>query len=233
MMYSSPILVRLRSLTRRLGLNRIASSLIAARHYEDRFGPALQEEVHEGDTVWDIGANLGLYTQEFLSALGLGKCGQVVAFEPTPACFASLRERFSSDPRVRLMNVAVGESDGTLNMFLEDDPLAPTHRIVAADGGDLQTLAVAVRSAASIVREEPELFPSLVKIDVEGHEGAVLDGMLTLMPDKRLRCIGIEVHFGLLEGRGEAHRPEQMEHVLMQHGFRVRWTDPSHLLAVR
>ncbi len=69
----------------------------------------------------------------------------------------------------------------------------------------------------------PELFPDLVKIDVEGHEGAVLDGMRDLLSNQRLRCIGIEVHFGLLEECGEAHRPRQMEETLGKHGFQVRW----------
>ena len=84
-----------------------------------------------------------------------------------------------------------------------------------------------------MVASEPELFPNVIKIDVEGHEGAVMDGMYSLLPDRRLRCIGIEVHFGLLDERGESAKPKQMEHTLLQHGFRVRWTDPSHLLAVR
>jgi hypothetical protein len=129
----------------------------------------------------------------------------------------------------------MGASDGQLTMCLDEDPLAPTHRIVVAAevGGGRKTVAVAVRSAASIVADEPELFPNLIKIDVEGHEGAVMDGMDGLLADRRLRCIGIEVHFGLLDERGEGGRPKSIEQTLIQHGFKVRWTDRSHLLAVR
>jgi hypothetical protein len=54
-----------------------------------------------------------------------------------------------------------------------------------------------------------------------------------LLDDPRLRCIGIEVHFGVLDERGESARPKQIEQSLLQHGFRVRWTDPSHLIALR
>ncbi len=76
-------------------------------------------------------------------------------------------------------------------------------------------------------------FPNVVKIDVEGHEGAVLDGMADLLKDVRLRCIGIEVHFGLLAERGELYRPKEMEATLRRHGYRLRWTDPSPLIALR
>lgn len=229
-MLTSPWVLRLRGITRQLGLNRwIAVALSGG--YEDRFGPALRAEVRPRETVWDIGANLGLYTQEFAAAVGPD--GKVVAFEPTPDCFASLQERFAGASRVRLMNLAVGASDGALRMSLEENPLAPTHRIVADDDRHGRTVTVPVRSAASIVVEEPGLFPNLIKVDVEGHEGAVLDGMQPLLSDNRLRCVGIEVHFGLLDARDEGHRPKQMEQVLAQHGFQVRWTDPSHLLALR
>ncbi len=229
-MLGSLTLVRLRRMGRRLGLNRIISRWLSSRRYEDRFGPAVQAEVRAGDTVWDIGANLGIYTKEFVA--GVGPSGRVVAFEPVSSCFAVLRERFADLPQVKLMNVAVGDADGHVNMVLDDNPLAPTHRVVGpANSGN--AVAVAVRSSASIVAQEPHLFPNLVKIDVEGHEGAVMEGMRDLLADRRLRCIGIEVHFGLLDERGEGDRTKQMEQILTQHGFTLCWTDLSHLLAVR
>lgn len=232
-MLTSPWAVFLRGISRRLGLNKLIARLVFSRRYEDRFGPAVKHEVRSGDTVWDIGANVGLYTKEFLD--GVGPSGRVVAFEPVPACFGKLLERCEGSPQARLKNIAMGDADGSIAMSLEADALAATHRVVGTGvgvGGE-GLVKVAVRSADSLVADEPELFPNVVKIDVEGHEGAVMDGMQTLLPDKRLRCIGIEVHFGLLDARGERKRPKQMEQTLIRHGFQVRWTDPSHLLAVR
>ena len=100
-------------------------------------------------------------------------------------------------------------------------------------GGDARSVAVQMQAAASIVHAEPNLFPNVVKIDVEGHEGAVLDGFVALLPDRRLRCIGIEMHFGILAARGENDRPKRIEQLLIRNGFKLRWTDPSHLLATR
>ena len=158
--------------------------------------------------------------------------GRVVAFEPTTACFTELQSRFVNNPQVVLKNIAVGASDGVLSMAVETDALAATHRVVTDNSGG-GVVQVQVRSAASLAAEEPELFPRIVKIDVEGHEGAVLDGFEPLMADQRLHTVGIEVHFGLLDERGESDCPARMEQTLLQHGFKVRWTDPSHLLATR
>jgi FkbM family methyltransferase len=230
-MLTSPFAICLRRLTRKLGLNRLLGGWLAGRHYEDHFGLAFQAAIRPGDTVWDIGANVGLYTAIFAKATG--STGLVVAFEPTAACFSELQGRFANNPQVLLKNIALGASDGSVLMAVDTNALAATHRVVADNsvGGGL--VQVQVRSAAALVAEEPELFPRIVKIDVEGHEGAVLDGFEALLPDQRLHTVGIEVHFGLLDERGESYRPSLIEQTLVQHCFNVRWTDPSHLLARR
>lgn len=231
-MFTSPAFVRLRTFSRKLGLNRFLSRIIGSSHYEDRFGPALKSHIHPGDMVWDIGANVGLYTVEFLDSAGTS--GHVVAFEPTSACFSQLTKRFAESPQVTLKNMAIGDADGKVSMAIEADALAATHRIVVGESPkSAGYVSVDVRSAASIVMEDPALFPNVVKIDVEGHEGAVFLGMEQLLSDVRLRCIGMEVHFGLLEERGESACPRHMEKMLVRHGYSVRWTDPSHLIALR
>lgn len=229
-MLTSPLAVRLRSFTRALGLNKLITTLMGARHYEDRFGPALSAEVRLGDTVWDVGANVGFYTSVFAEATG--PLGRVVAFEPTQACFSQLEHKFPSMPGVVLKNIALGDADGKITMAVETDPLAATHRVVSGSQTG-QTVSVEIRSGASVVSAAPEIFPNVIKIDVEGHEGAVIDGLKPLLSDQRLHCIGIEVHFGLLDARDESWRPKSMEQTLVDSGFHVRWTDASHLLATR
>jgi FkbM family methyltransferase len=232
-MLTSPLMLHLRSFTRRLGLNRAIGALFSTGRYEDVFGSAIKATIRRGDVVWDVGANVGLYSAIFLEMTG--SSGKVVAFEPTSACFGELRKMFSDSPAVIVRNLALGSADGTIAMAIDPDPLAATHSVVTDQMAQpaVAVVPVEVRAARSVVHEEPDLFPNVVKIDVEGHEGAVLEGLEPLLPDPRLRCIGIEVHFGLLEERGESWRPRQMEKTLVRNGYSVRWTDPSHLLATR
>lgn len=233
MMYSSPTLIVLRNITRKFGLNRLIGRVLTGSGYEDKFGPAMLAQVRVSDCVWDVGANVGLYTSQFAERTG-GK-GMVIAFEPVPACFGELQERTKSITTIRPVNVAMGVKDGEIAMALDNEDLAATHRVVlpGVPHTDSGSCTVAVRSAVSVVEEHPEWFPNVIKIDVEGYEGAVFDGLYTLLTDPRLRCIGIEVHFGLLEERGERDRPQLIKQSLTRKGFNVRWTDPSHLIAVR
>jgi FkbM family methyltransferase len=230
-MLSSKFLVKIRSITRKIGLNRLIGSLLIGSRYEERFGPAFKACIRTGDTVWDVGANVGLYTSVFVDTTG--QSGRVVAFEPSIACFDELRRRFFDSAHVTLKNMALGDADGTIAMAVDADPLAATHHIVFGNTSGARFVTVEIRAASSWVKEAPDLFPNAVKIDVEGHECAVLDGFGPLLADKRLHSIGIEVHFGLLDARGESAGPRQMEQTLERNGFAVRWTDPSHLLATR
>jgi len=231
-MHTFPLLIKIRSFTRKIGLNTLIASLIANERYEDKFGSALLAQVKPGDIVWDIGANVGLYTALFLDATG--KDGYVVAFEPTLVCFTTCCDKFKDFPRVIINNIAMGDTDGVISMVVDANPLGVTHHIVSDDKNrSSNTQTVQIRTAKSVVLENPHHFPSVVKIDVEGYEGRVLDGFGAILSDKRLRCIGIEVHFGMLDSLGERDRPKTMEKQLLRYGFHIFWTDPSHLIATR
>lgn len=230
MLITSPFLMNIRSIARKLGVTKIIGKIISNSHYEDKFGPQFKAGIKKGDMVWDIGANVGLYTASFKEAAGNG--GHVVAFEPVKSCYEQLVKLYSNVSSITLKNMAIGNADGVISMVVESDPLAATHRISLSNDIE-EGNKVEIRSAESIVIQQPHLFPNVVKIDVEGHEGMVLEGMKALFPDKRLHCIGIEVHFDLLESRGDASRPKQMEQLLKSYGFSLRWTDPSHLIATR
>ena len=226
------MILRLRDLARLIGLNRVVGRWIHSRGYEDRFGSALLSAVRPGDTVWDIGANVGLYSELFVAAVG--PAGKVIAFEPTVECFEELTRRFADTMTIHAINAAVGASDGTVVMEVADAALAPTHRVIPGKPADSRNARiVSLRSARSLCREYPQWFPNVVKIDVEGHEGAVIEGFGELLGDSRLRAVGVEMHFGLLGGRLEKQTPATIERTLCAAGFVVKWTDPSHLVAIK
>lgn len=233
MIWTSPLSLRIRRLARCLGLNRIVGKWMHGSGYEDRFGAELLSAIKPGDVVWDVGANVGLYSDLFIAKTG--PSGRVVAFEPAPECHAALMQRFADKPTFSAVNGALGATDGTVVMEMASVGIAPTHRIVAKEevGGSTRTRTVPVRSAKSICNSHPEWFPNVVKVDVEGHEGHVFDGFGDLLADSRLRSIGVEVHFGLLHSQGEDETPAKIDRQLRAAGFIIRWTDPSHVVARR
>lgn len=232
MMWTSPLSLRLRDAARRLGLSRALGRWIHRYGYEDRFGKALLAAVRPGDVVWDIGANVGLYSKQFLTTVG--PSGKVVAFEPMFEAYEELMRTCADATTFAALNLAVGAVDGAVAMEVANSAIDPTNRVVAnkppvSENGRI----VPLRSVRSLCEEHAEWFPNVIKIDVEGHEGAVIEGCGGLLADARLRVIGVEVHFGLLHSHGEDATPGQIESSLRAGGFLVRWTDPSHLIATK
>jgi hypothetical protein len=74
--------------------------------------------------------------------------------------------------------------------------------------------------------------PNLVKIDVEGYEPEVINGMPNILTN--VRAAFIEVHFSILESRGMLQQPAAIVQELKRLGFTtVKWVDASHIEALR
>ena len=137
--------------------------------------------IRPGDVVLDIGANVGSHTLPL--AARVGPSGRVVAFEPTAFAVAKLRANMALNPDlarritvVQAMLVATKGQEPAPTIFsswpLEDAPdLHEQHkgRLMATSG------AVAMPLDVWAERERPARL-DFVKIDVDGHEPAVLEG---------------------------------------------------------
>lgn len=142
---------------------------------------ALVEAIRPGDVAVDVGANKGSFLPSLSWAAGPGR---VVAFEPQAELAGYLRRACRA---ARLTNVAVeasGVSDraGTLNLHVPGagaSPGASLEPAVAAlsPGRDV---AVPVVTLDEYFRDETRRIAA-VKIDVEGHELAVLRGAGALL----------------------------------------------------
>lgn len=146
----------------------------------------LKPHVREGETAFDIGANTGEWTEE-MRRLG----ADVVAVEPQAECVAELRSRFARDPRVRIVDRAVGDEEGegvlhlavtgSAHASMSDEwrEAAVAHRGMPADGW-VGTERVEVTTLDSLIGEFGA--PRLCKIDVEGLEPNVLAGLSRPLP---------------------------------------------------
>ena len=234
-MYDNQIVMKLRSVARRTGINKLVGTVIGLLGYEQAFSRRVLGAIRPGDCVWDVGANLGLYSDQFLNRIK--DRGRVVAFEPSRECFNSLNALLAPRDGFTAVNAALGATSGTATLFCAEDPLAATHTL-SADAGRHQahtgsSYQVPVFTADGFVHDNPQLHPNVIKIDVEGFEAAVMSGMTNLLADTALRAVFIEVHFTLLEAQGKADAPRAMAAQLRTAGFDVTWPDPSHIAAIR
>ncbi len=132
-------------------------------------------EVIRPSVVLDIGASVGPHAVLLSALLDL----PVVAFEPSADVAAALRHVVAiNDLRCTVEEVALGAADGTETLFI-----SPTDTSTSLRQGFRAATAeirVPVRSLDSFVRERG-LRPSLLKIDTETTEPAVLAGATDLL----------------------------------------------------
>jgi FkbM family methyltransferase len=217
----------LRSYARRAGLTRIVNRLRrpGQNAYEDRFREALLRAVQPGDCVWDVGANVGYYTVQLAGKTGEG--GMVYAFEPAPACADKLR---LFNPNVKVIESALGDMETFLPLAVAEDPLASTHSLCTATQTSVQ---VRVATGDRLIATGEAHAPNVIKIDVEGFEIEVLKGLEDTLRTPQCRAVFAEIHFGVLDRRGDRYAPSRAAHLLQEAGFRTRWLDASHIAAVR
>lgn len=137
--------------------------------------------VAAGDWVIDVGANVGTYTLQL--ARLVGPKGRVISFEPIieTAEVLSAAVRWSGLHNVTIMNAAASRSSTEVGLSLENAATGLPDYFTATinASGDKKVLAVAIDSLHLDHRI------ALVKIDAEGHEREVLEGMTrTLEKDK-------------------------------------------------
>jgi len=139
------------------------------------------DQIEPGDVCWDVGAAIGTY-----SVIAARAGADVVAFEPVDSNHHRLLENAAlNDVRDKLTHHAVALSDslGTTTFRLSSDRTGEgTHRIDAGGG----------QTVLTVPGEAIDPAPDVIKIDVEGHEQAVLDGLGDSL--RKARVVLVEIH---------------------------------------
>lgn len=153
--------------------------------YEIPVQEALVSNLRQGDVFYDIGANIGFFSN--LAARQVGKSGRVYAFEPVPSNATAIARsaRLNDMNTIEVIAEAVGATTGRAELVLArhiggaalasaDEPPDPAGR-----------LEVTVTTLDDAIMQRSMRPPSLVKIDVEGAEIDVLRGMMETLRTHR------------------------------------------------
>jgi len=226
-----PLITRLRSLIRQVPIGRKALQFVAtsiSNGYEDRFQKELLDSIKLGDTVWDIGANIGFYTEKFLSLVGSE--GQVVAIEPTPASAQICREigLKASLNNLTVIERAFGSKIGKAYLTI-DAETSVTNHLSSISSNSLEVLVTTGDELSVELNHEP----NIIKIDVEGFEVEVLAGMSTVLASPNLKAVFVEVHFELLEEAGYQNGAQIIVQTLEKNYFYTQWIDFSHIVGFK
>ena len=144
----------------------------------------VRERLMPGDTFIDVGANIGYFS--LLASKCVGTSGAVVAIEASPRIFAALQDNLECNPtqNVRALNIAVSDKAGTLKLYgggifnsgatttFEDPELVFEDEV---DAAPLSSLLTPQETSAA----------RIIKIDVEGAEWRVIEGMAEILTNGR------------------------------------------------
>lgn len=161
-----------------------------ALEYEARKVRWLMDNLKAGMTFVDVGAHHGYYT--LLAAKLVGGLGLVVCFEPNPNNYRILGENISNNGYFWVIPhyIALGWDDGVETpLYLnERSGRSSFHR------QNLDSVDVEIWMLDTIWQKNNHPSPDIIKIDTEGHEYQVVQGMeQTLKANPNCKVI-LEVH---------------------------------------
>jgi FkbM family methyltransferase len=189
---------------------------------------AFVRSLRDDDVVWDVGANVGVF-----SVLAAGRLPpeRVVAVEPHPENVDRLRENLDRNGRdATVRRLALDDERGRAELGVSSPDGTGAFGVL---GGTTERRRIAVRTdrGDSLVADGVPA-PTVLKVDVQGAELGVLRGLEHALLDCRVVYVNVyEKHFT----RGD--EGEEIRDVLESSGLRVErlaeWDGGHFLRAVR
>jgi FkbM family methyltransferase len=193
-----------------MGRELFLSSYFAyKRRLEDPYAALIKSmpNLFRGGHILDVGANVGYCSVLFAGAADARH--KVYGFEPEPFNFALLehvlRQR-GLDGRVVATQAAVGAHDGTLRLWL--NPMHHGDHRIATNALVGETVEVPVVAIDSFVERESIHPVRIIKIDVQGYEPAVCEGMSRTLAANPECVVSLEYMPAAL--REQAYDPQKL-----------------------
>ena len=158
-----------------------------------------------GDLFVDVGANIGSYT-----VLASKVCGSdSLAIEPDPHTAIALKSNIdlnNIEHIVRVCTTAVSDQVGTISFTRGKDTM---NRVATANDPATQLVPVTTLDQLLV-----DVKPTIIKMDIEGHESQALKGALATLANKSVLAIETET------------ADEEVRALLEKFGFEIQFYDP-------
>jgi FkbM family methyltransferase len=225
----SPILCRDR--WNQFSIEIAAATDIIERHilfqgyFEYRESLFIRRTLLPGQVFVDVGANIGWHS--LLAAARVGRRGRVLAFEPATRAYEQLlrNARLNDFANLEAFHFGLSTADASIDIYPCEDANSGANSLYGSGDGKPIEL-VKVRRGDDVLEELQVPVVHLCKIDVEGAEVDVLDGLKESFRARRIRAIMIEVNPESL-ARAD-HSPGELISMLVANGFSLREVRTGH-----
>lgn len=191
-----------------------------SEHYAPRVGEYsvlrdMLSEMRSDDVFVDIGAYIGLQTCLFGQV-----ADRVISYEPHPTNFRHLKRNIClNELAVEPRNLAVSDVTGETEYYVTRSEGTDTGGRIRDDSAcSRNSIRVAVTTLSAEIPENHPV-PSILKVDAEGEELAVLSDFAEIEESSECRLVYCEVHPSRLRTRGATE--EMVEEKLASMGFDV------------
>ena len=187
----------------------------------------IRSRLQPGDTFVDVGANVGHFS--LLAAPLVGPSGRVVAIEASPRFAATLAQTATANrhDNIRVVSSAVSATTGELCFYIKDTGNLGGTTSVRPRTDPPPAFHTTAASLPELLSTTELESARIIKIDVEGSEADVIDGLAPhlnrLRPDAEL---AIEISPRRLARQGRT--PADVTAVLFAAGFHCYRIDNSY-----
>jgi len=195
--------------------------------YEAPVEQVLLPNLRPGTVFYDVGAHIGVFS--LIAARNLGVQGSVFAFEPDPSNVRRIKEHVARNrlDAIRIIPKAVSSTDGRLRFQRASFHSSMNRGVLVEDASIAEGATIEVESITLDAVAREHALPSLIKIDVEGSEAAVLQGSEGIFRSAKPRLV-CEIH--------NEQASTDVSRWLLERGYTFQWLDnsatyPRHLFA--
>lgn len=148
----------------------------------------LKSILSECEIFIDAGANVGYYTQLALNYMAKNE-SLVYSFEPDEILFSYLKEKFATNEKVMLSNLALSDQQGKEIFFISDKASSASFLQIYPTHYEIETETTTIDN----LLKKHIVSKIIIKIDVEGGEMKVIKGATSILQKLRPLVI-IEIH---------------------------------------
>lgn len=173
-----------------------------------------EKQIKEGDTVLDLGANVGYYT--LIAAKLVGDNGRVYAFEPDPLNFSYLQKniKLNGFDNCIMEQKAISDKNENSKFYLNENDFS-MHSMYSTEGTKKNIEIETIKLDGYFNNNKVDF----IKIDIEGGEYWALQGMRSILESNKNIKIFTEFNPNLLKKSNI--KPKEYLDLLEKNNFKL------------
>jgi len=172
----------------------------------------LEYDLDEKSSIMDFGGYNGIWAQQMIDKYS----PNVFILEPVPKFYNFMIEKFKKNPKVQLLNVAVGTENKEDKFFLNEDASSSNIK----NGQQIDIKFITIQEVFKIFQIQQI---DLLQINIEGDEYSLLESMIENKYINKFKNIQIQFHLGV---ENCIDRRENIHKNLLKNNFKNKFNYP-------